>query len=268
MTAGRVEIMFDNYRTVFTQRGEWYHSAMRAVPNARQFEFETVIDVAAIEAGHVVFDIPSGGGYLSRFLEVPIELVSVETSEIFLSQAEQRVARESLLCEKMTELPVKSEIAYRVISVAGLHHEENQPEFFREALRLLKPEGRLCLADVRADSAVDRFLNEFVNRHNSMGHRGIFLGSHTRDQIEQIGFQILQAEPIAYEWCFANVVEMTSYCRNLFGLDRATSEEIIEGITEYLGFVKDDKNCRMNWELYFFVAVKPARSSNSDNRAA
>lgn len=252
--------MFNDYRSIFKQRGEWYHSAMCSVPDARRREFEIALEMADVEPGQLILDVPSGGGYLSRFINDSVQLISVETSEIFLRQAGSTGAGRTILCEKTSAIDFPSEAADRVISIAGLHHEDDQAGFYRETHRVLKRGGRLCVADVRLGSPIDDFLDVFVNRHNSLGHRGKFLGSHTRNALGSSGFQILSAQPRSYEWIFKDVAEMASYCRKLFGLDRATPEEIVAGIDRYLGYVDDGDCCRMEWELYFLVGVKPAMS--------
>ena len=222
--------MFDDYQSIFRQRGEWYHSAMCSAPGARRREFEIALEMADVQPGQVIMDIPSGGGYISRFLSVPVELYSVETSEIFLRQADSSQDGRTILCERTSDIVFPSEASDRVISIAGLHHEADQIGFYREAQRLLKPGGKLCVADVRSGSPVDDFLDVFVNQHNSLGHRGNFLGAHTRHALESSGFFISSAQPRKYEWIFHDSAEMVSYCQRLFGLDRATPEQIREGI--------------------------------------
>jgi hypothetical protein len=61
----------------------------------------------------------------------------------------------------------------------------NHPAFYREAHRLLKPNELFILADVQENTPVAHFLNGFVHRHNSQGHRGQFLSRQTRSPFSQ-----------------------------------------------------------------------------------
>lgn len=67
-----------DYRDIFDLRGQLYHQAMREHPDARINEFQSIID----EAGMSVVDVPSGGAYLSRYLN-EVELIGLETSQTF-----------------------------------------------------------------------------------------------------------------------------------------------------------------------------------------
>lgn len=56
--------MFDQYSTIFDERGAQYHQAMAEQPNVRSEEFMNIIAIAELREGMSVFDIPAGGGYL------------------------------------------------------------------------------------------------------------------------------------------------------------------------------------------------------------
>jgi len=62
-----------------------------------------------------------------------------------------------------------------LVSLAGLHHLPDRAARYLEAKRVLRPGGRIVVADVLKGSSADSFLNGFINEANSMGHHGIFL---------------------------------------------------------------------------------------------
>ena len=51
---------------------------------------------------------------------------------------------------------------------------KNVPKFVEECLRIIKKDGNFIFADVKKDTSVDKFLNQFVNEYNSLGHEGNF----------------------------------------------------------------------------------------------
>jgi SAM-dependent methyltransferase len=251
---------FDNYTDIFNQRGKLYHQAMVDYPDARKAEFLTALELLDLQPHQVLCDVPSGGCYISQFIPHPVELISVETSEEFIRQANPTDNNVTLFCEDITTIPMASATVDRVISLAGLHHADDQLGFYREAYRLLKPQGILGVADVRAGSGVDDFLNGFVNQYNSMGHRGDFLGLHTVEELQTAGFEVLYAAPRQYTWEFDSIDAMVRCCQLLFGIDRADAATVLAGIHQHLGYHIVDGQVHMNWELYCFKGMKlPAR---------
>jgi len=248
--------MFDRYKDIFNQRGALYHQAMLECPMARREEFTHVINLADLSDGMVVADIPSGGCYLLPFIEQNIDLIAVETSDVFNRQAETLDNTRTIVCQDLCAMTLTSGSLDRVISLAGAHHLSNQQLFFSEVYRLLKTNGIFALADVRFGSGVARFLNTFVDQHNSMGHHGDFLSLKTREQLENSGFEVTRMETIDFNWNFKSEVEMIQFCRKLFGLDLADDIQILSGIRNHVGYTAGNDGCCLKWELLFFQALK------------
>lgn len=248
--------MFDRYKDIFNQRGALYHQAMLECPWARREEFTHVVNLADLTDGMVVADIPSGGCYLLPYIEQDIELIAVETADVFIRQTGSPDKSKAIVCHDLCAIPLSSGSLDRVISLAGAHHLSNQRAFFAEVCRLLKTNGIIVLADVSSGSGVARFLNTFVHQHNSMGHHGDFLGRASQAQLTETGFEVVRVDAIAYTWNFKSEMEMVRFCRKLFGLDLADDAQIIKGIRDYVGYSVEKDDCRMNWELLFFKARK------------
>lgn len=245
--------MFDTYTNIFNLRGDQYHRAISECPDARREEFELAVQSAVIGDGQVVIDAPSGGAYLARHIRKDVRLVAIETSAVFAG----RSTAETLLCADLRRIPLATGSADRLISLAGSHHLEDKRSFYQEVLRLLRPGGRFCLADVHEDSAVAGFLNGFVHEHNSLGHEGAFLNGKTPRELGAAGFTNVEGGRIAHQWHFADATEMARFCKGLFGLDRADEGTILAGISRHLGYSESPAGCVMNWELYFLTAKRP-----------
>jgi cyclopropane fatty-acyl-phospholipid synthase-like methyltransferase len=247
--------MFSEYRAIFKKRGHLYHQAMTLYPSARAEEFLHIVRMADMKDGDIVCDIPSGGGYLRHFVDRTMTLCHIETSEVFADLCRANGAVHVLL-SSLENIPVESGEVDKIISLAALHHVDEKNRFFSEAYRMLRKGGTLTIADVQAGSAVSEFLDGFVNEHNTMGHKGIYIHAQTTDEIEQTGFKILESSPIKFHWNFDSSQTMGRFCRLLFGIDQADLTQVVEGIKKYVGYAVKNNVCCMNWELLFIKARK------------
>jgi SAM-dependent methyltransferase len=248
--------LFSSYKDIFDQRGASYHQAMLRYPDARKNEFDNILSLARPKPGEILVDLPSGGGYLKQFIQVDdVEIVEVETSRGFHDRQTASGNVRNLLCN-LDAIPLEDASADILLSLAGLHHVDNLPDVFREAYRILKPEGRFCLADVQAGSDVDHFLNGFVDAHNSMGHQGSFIDEDFIRKLADAGFVIDVDELRSYSWDFPSPQAMAEYCTLLFGMDKADAMTVINGISEHQGFRTEGRSCRMFWQLRFIRGLK------------
>ncbi|HEY7534609.1 MAG TPA: class I SAM-dependent methyltransferase [Thermodesulfobacteriota bacterium] len=248
--------MFDPYEEIFEKRGYLYHKAMTLYPQARREEFYNIIKMAQVRPGNIVCDIPSGGGYFKNFISTRVEIISIETSRTFAKLCKANTGMDVLLTN-LDNLPIKNSTVDRVISLAGLHHIEDKQSFYLESYRIIKSGGILCIADAWQGSMVSMFLDVFVNENNSMGHRGTYLDENTKYELEKCGFNVSHSSSTKYYWRFKSLYDMVNYFQLLFGIDKASYEEILYGITQYLGYSQIKKEYCLNWELTFYRAVKP-----------
>jgi cyclopropane fatty-acyl-phospholipid synthase-like methyltransferase len=247
--------MFTAYRDIFQKRGHLYHQAMTLYPQARREEFHHVVRMADMKEGEIVCDAPSGGGYLKSFVDRTVSLLHIETSEVFADLCLDNGASKVLL-GTLEDIPIKTGSVDKAISLAALHHVDEKERFFSEAYRILRQGGTFTLADVLAQSAVSEFLDDFVNEHNTMGHTGNYIHAKTQEELAQSGFLIVEASPVPFHWEFDSPQAMGRFCHMLFGIDKADTAQVVEGIRKHVGYSVESNACRMNWELCFIKARK------------
>ncbi len=244
-----------SYRDIFNIRGQMYHDAMALYPEARAMEFQHPLAELNLQPGDTLIDLPSGGGYIADHLADDIKLHCLESSQAFAQLCQEKGHHVSLF--NNNQLPLPGHSADKIISIAGLHHIKDKLPLFREMYRILKPQGQICIADVEQASPVALFLDDIVDRYTDTGHTGSYLGTHSALELEQTGFQQVQQQRLHYTWNFPSVEAMLSYCRLLFGMERASLEQIYQGIEQYLGYQEDQNGrVRLDWELYCLTDYK------------
>ena len=249
-----------DYHDIFELRGRLYHQAMRKFPNARANEFLSVIREARIVPGMTVVDVPSGGSYLSQYLS-DAELVGLETSQTLAELATEKA--QSVLLYEDNRFPLKDACSDRVLSIAGLHHIENKCEVFSEMRRILAPGGRVLVADVAEDSFVRSFLDDFVGRYCETGHSGWYFGVTTRAELHDAGLNIVDDKRLDYLWCAPDMDQLAEFCRLLFGMVRADTNTVADGIRDYLGISELGDQVGLNWQLHCFACESRVASRHN-----
>lgn len=236
-----------NYTEIFELRGGSYHQAMQRWPEARRDDFLVPLQWLAPLPGEKIVDVPAGGGYLRHHLPNFSRWFGHEPCASFTGGAATTAAA-------LLPLPWPDAFADAAVSIAGVHHLPDLEPLLRELRRVLKRGGRLLLADVHEDSAVARFLDAFVGRHNTTGHVGHYLGEHTLQEQRRCGWRVERAQRVTYGWWFSGLAELAGFCRMLFDLNRVTDDDIIAAVEEHLGLQSGPRGIGLNWELFVVLA--------------
>ena len=243
--------MFDTYAEIFEQRAGEYHHAMKASPRARDAEFQAVLKPLRDAPPGLVCDMPSGGGYLADYLQPGLDYVAVDPATDFFVEWPRKLDRIEAL---ITEVPLADGSVDHIVSLAGLHHEPSLPRVFEEMRRLVKPAGRVVVADVAIDTLQARFLNGYVAENCPLGHDGRFLDENTAPAIEAAGFAIVDDRLMDVPWSFDNHEEAGEFCRHLFGMTALGAAETAEAMDREIGFDLIDGRPHLRWQLRRIVA--------------
>ncbi len=242
--------MFETYSEIFAERGAAYHRAMAECPGARDAEFRAVLEPLAGRTG-LLCDMPSGGAYLAAHLPDGMRYVGVDPSDDFVRACPTGV---ECIQAPIARVPLGDGSVDCVVSLAALHHEPDLPAVFGELHRLLKPGGRLVVADGAVGTPVAAFLNGFVNANNPIGHEGHFLDERTAALIEQAGFAIAGDTIVDMPWRFDSLAEAGAFCRQLFWMPSLSADEVAAAMDREIGFDLSDGRPHLRWALRRIVA--------------
>ena len=243
--------MFDTYAEIFEQRAKEYHAAMRNSPRARDAEFLAAVEPFREVPAGLLCDMPSGGGYLADYLWPGMEYLAVDPATDFFIEWPRTLPR---VLSEITAVPRADQSVDYVVSLAGLHHEPSLPRVFEEMRRLVRPGGRVVIADVAVDTPPARFLNGFVDENCPLGHEGKFLDEHSAPALEAAGFTILEDQLVEVPWAFDDLNEAGEFCRFLFGMVALPAEAVSDALERDIGFDTANGGPRLKWALRRLVA--------------
>lgn len=251
---------FDSRAASYTpDRVARYNAANRTFPNARATERRLLLDRLRLSRRITLCDVGAGGGFLAEGaleqIADPTCITCIENSASFLDTIDPQFNR---VLSSLSRIELRDESMDRVSNLAGLHHQEHKDAFFREAFRILKPGGRIVVADVLADSPQDRFLNIAVDRYTPIGHDGMFVqhGDFTA-LLDAAGFVNIEEEPMSYTWDLPDRETLVSFCKTLFRMDQATLQQAADSIDKYLTVTESETGVHLDWCLVHAAGDKP-----------
>jgi SAM-dependent methyltransferase len=249
--------MLDSYQDIFTERGDAYHEAMTRWPQAREEELRLLLDALAPQPGETLVDAPAGGGYLASRVPAGVRYVAVEAARPFFDRCPEGGDCRRVL-SPLAKIELPDACADLLTCLTGLHHEPDVGGSLAEMFRVLRPGGRLGIADVKIGSPPDAFLNVFVHEHSRTGHQGVFFDDSFADVLRQAGFDAVTLAFQPLRWRFAEAAAMPAFVRLLFGVDLASEAEIQAAISEKLGADPlPGGGVAMRWGLLVATGRKP-----------
>jgi hypothetical protein len=241
-----------DYVISFEKRCEKYKYAIEKYPDVLLHEFQTAVNICNLQSSDTILNIPAACIPLEKYFQVqPIKYIEYDINPIFSKLMNIHTCT-------LDKIPLKNNEVDIIISLSGLHHTNigERENFYKECMRILKDQNsKLIIGDVLKGSKEDIWLNTFVNKYNSSGHNGIFWNESDKLLLKKNGFQTtIRIEK--YPWIFDSENSMVDFCKNLFGLDLATNEIIIEGINSYLQPYKKNNMVYIDWCLIYFISTK------------
>lgn len=235
-----------DYQKHFDIRGLDYHQAMELFPEIRDLEFRQLFDGIDISSFQTVIDLPSGGSYLAPYLPKECRIIALDPATGFHG------AKESVQPVSFEELELPQNAADAVVTLAAMHHLEDPSPFLENVRESLKKDAVHLIGDVRVDSPIAHFLDDFCGENNGMGHKGYFLPDSSANfgPLPE-GLVIERYETIAFPWKAQELSHMVRFCRGLFGLIHLDDRTLEEGLKSYLNLRKEKDSFVIDWELIY-----------------
>jgi SAM-dependent methyltransferase len=159
--------------------------------------------IAAMQAGEVVLDLGSGGGF-DAFLAVAEvgrtgRVIGVDMTPTMISKARSNADKAGhenveFRLGEIEYLPAADAEVDVIISNCVINLSPEKPRVFREAFRVLKPGGRLAISDVVASVELPDDIREDLQLYS-----GCMAGASTIDTLQQMiseaGFEDITIMP-------------------------------------------------------------------------
>jgi len=246
-----------DYRDTFKHRAFSHDEAFALYPRSCEQEVGHLLAMLNLLPGEILLDAPSAGGFLIRYLTVPVHLIAIDPSPELHELCSSRVAQSH--CSPMTSLPLNGESIDAIACLAGLHHEPNPALVLSEFARVLRPGGRAVIAEVDAGTAVATFLNGYVHQFNSHGHQGDFVDHNFEQMLVRSGLHVERNELISYHWPFEDRLALGDCLKKMFGIDQATAKEVALAAERELMIDRLDGGwLGLRWSLRMFLLRKPS----------
>lgn len=243
-----------DWDAVWSERGAAFNAAQVAVPRARDEELAPLVEGLEVRDGHDFLELGPCWGALLRTIRKrhgeAVRIRAVEPSSVHADALPEWVSRVG--SRDLVEFDLPDRCVDRVGVLAVLHHCDTPAQVIKESYRVLRPGGRLGIADVGTGSTVAEWLNGFVARNNPLGHDGRFFDSgEFTSWFKDAGFTTVREFEAEFVWRFRNIAQMVDYCRTMFWLKKATRAEVRYGLESILGVESDSKGARLRWSLTY-----------------
>lgn len=237
-----------DYLKSFTDRAHSYSNAVELYNNVLDEEIVTAIYNLYLEKNDVLLNVFAGGIPIDKYIddELNIKYLAFDTHKDFIIDSIQQFT--------FDKIPLESNSVNKIICLATLHHLNihERSIIYNEFYRILIPEGILVIADVICDSPQAKWLNEFVDRYNSNGHKGLFFTENDSKLIETKGFNV-NVHVENYNWNFQDEKSLLTFSKLLFGLNLCTDDDLLlNSIKKYLNYTDG----KIPWKLIYFNCIK------------
>lgn len=165
-------------------------------------------DLADLQEGEAVLDLGSGSGMDAFFAALRVgpggHVVGIDMTDAQLGKAERLRAEHgfdqvSFRAGRIEQLPVQDESFDAVISNGVINLTPDKDQVFREAARVLRPGGRLALADIVTETALtDAIVSDVDLWASCIG--GAPQEADYRDAIVRAGLQVERLRPNRYQF--------------------------------------------------------------------
>jgi arsenite methyltransferase len=164
------------------------------------------LEFAALKEGETVLDLGSGGGIdvlvASRYVGKKGKVYGLDMTEEMLELANQNkklmgATNVEFLKGFIEEIPLPDDAVDVVISNCVINLSMNKEKVFREIFRILKPGGRLAIADILALKEVPENIRKMTEMWVSCIAGALHIDT-CKKILSQVGFREIEIQPLHY----------------------------------------------------------------------
>ena len=159
--------------------------------------------IAGLKPGEVVVDLGSGGGFDAFLASTEVgktgHVIGIDMTPTMLSKARANAVNGKFTnvefrLGEIEHLPIANDTVDVIISNCVINLSPNKTQVFRDALRVLKPGGRLAISDVVASAEMPEDM-----KNDPLLHAGCMAGASLVEDLEammkEAGFTDIRIEP-------------------------------------------------------------------------
>lgn len=146
--------------------------------------------IASLKPGEVVVDLGSGGGFDAFLAAQEVgetgHVIGIDMTPTMISKARANAhkgnySQVEFRLGEIEHLPIADNTADVIISNCVINLSPNKPQVFRDALRILKPGGRLAISDVVASTEMPEEM-----KNDPLLHAGCMAGAELIEDLEKM----------------------------------------------------------------------------------
>ncbi len=188
----------DLVRARFTRTAEQFASFSLST---RAAEAGRLVALAAPRGDELALDLACGPGTFTRAFAPRVRLIhGLDITPALLAQARAAAAKENLSncvleCGDAYALPypnVKFDLA---VCAYALHHLENPAAAMQELARVVRPGGRIALADIVVPDGCDPAVTNAIERARDASHCSTLLREELHALCDAAGLRVIATEP-------------------------------------------------------------------------
>lgn len=256
---------------------------MEQFPLARQNEIEKIMEYINPQETEKIVEIGTGNGILTIPLGQQLKKGRLFTLDVKLENIHH--LREKIL-NYHNYLPISTYTQdpdynldfpdcsmHKIATIAALHHHDNtknqtghkgKQKIIQELYRILKPNGKLIIADIAQEATTQKYFDEIINNPRNIAY-GQPEGHPHEPFSRDLAFQLLKSvgfKKISYKiesvpWQFQNQKEAEKFLHKLHNA-HCSPQESFQEAKKYLGFTQKKSDLfEMKWELCYITAKKP-----------
>ncbi len=251
-----------------------YRKANDNFPEVRRRELQLMLKKINPQIGDIIVEAGTGNGYLTFPVAqkvgkngkvITYDIISNNLSEVRKLNKKFKLPIDIKQQETSYDFDEQNSSVDKVISIASFHHYDNRSTGFsgrlkalKEFNRILKNNGRLIIADIGKTTVSSKYFNEIDDPKYCFpnGHPHEFLSrKEIQDLCIQTGFKIESYEVAQVPWTFDTEEQAKQFLHTIHNAT-CSPEESFQHAKEHLNFWKEGGKYYLDWELFYFVAIK------------